>query len=341
MPPPAQSRGGDEAARDLVSEIVAEPAPPLSGRIAITGAAGFVGKWLRWHLDELAGNAVEVVPILHRGSEDDIRDRNSVAEAVRAARPDAVVHLAAIAAPAEARRSPHMAWEVNVMGTLNLAPAVLEHAPDALLVHVGSSEAYGDSFAAAASALDEDAPLLPRTVYGATKAAADLMIGQMTLEGLRAVRFRPFNHAGPGQSADYVVSAFAQQIALIEKGLRPPVIEVGNLDVEREILDVRDVVSAYVRAVARPDAAAGGVFNVAAGRPARIGAVLETLLGLSGAEVEVRVDPGRFRPDEVPTVSGDARRAEELLGWRPRIPLRAMLADVLQYWREHPEAAQD
>jgi GDP-4-dehydro-6-deoxy-D-mannose reductase len=314
------------------------PLPPLSGRVGVTGASGFVGGWLMRHLRQVGGDALEVVPLLDRES-GDIRDAVAVAEAVRDARPRAVVHLAAVAAPAEARRAPREAWEVNCIGTLNLAQAILAHAPDALLVHVGSAEVYGDSFVDATAPLAEEAPLRPRSVYGATKAAADIMIAQMAREGLRAVRFRPFNHTGPGQSADYVASAFARQIAQINRGLQEPILSVGNLEVERDLLDVRDVVAAYAAAVARPGAVAGQALNLATGRPVRVERLLGILLDLSGLEVEVRTDPARIRPDEVPTISGDARRAESLLDWRPSIPLDRTLADVLEHWKNRAAPA--
>jgi GDP-4-dehydro-6-deoxy-D-mannose reductase len=314
------------------------PLPPLSGRVGVTGAGGFVGGWLVRHLRQVGGGALEVVPLLDRASAD-IRDAAAVAEAVRGVRPRAVVHLAAVAAPAEAHRAPREAWDVNLIGTLNLAQAILAHAPEALLVHVGSAEVYGDSFADATAPLAEEAALRPRSVYGATKAAADIMIAQMAREGLRAVRFRPFNHTGPGQSAEYVASAFARQIARIERGLQEPVLSVGNLEVERDFLDVRDVVAAYAAALARPDAVAGQALNLATGQPVRVERLLGMLLELSGLEVEVRTDPARIRPDEVPTISGDAGRARALLGWRPSIPLDRTLADVLEHWKDRTAPA--
>ncbi len=317
------------------------PPPSLSGRIGITGAGGFVGGWLRRHLEAAGGEAIEIVPLLEREAGGDIRDREAVMDAVAAARPDAVVHLAAIALPAQARSAPDEAWQVNLIGTLNVAQAVLEHAPDALFVHAGSAEVYGDSFVGAAGPLDEDAALLPRTVYAATKAAADIMIGQMARDGLRAVRFRAFNHTGPGQAAEYVASAFARQIALIERGLRPPVMKVGNLEVERDFLDVRDIVAAYAAVLARraAEGATGRALNLASGRPIAVGKLLETLLRLSDATVEVEVDLALLRPDDLPTISGDARRAAELLGWCPAIPLETTLADVLEYWRRRAVAS--
>src|SRR5690606_29460477 len=104
---------------------------------------------------------------------------------------------------------------------------------------------YGASFVGAQNPLPETAALQPMNVYAATKAAADIMIGQMAYGGLDAVRLRPFNHTGPGQSDTYVVPAFARQVARIAAGRAEPRVLVGNLDVERDFLDVRDVVRAY------------------------------------------------------------------------------------------------
>lgn len=265
----------------------------------------------------------------------DIRQADAVAASIRAAKPTAVVHLAAIASPSEARAAPRDAWEVNAMGTLNLAEAVMRHAPDARFIFVGSSESYGGSFIEATEPLTENAPLRPRSVYAATKAAADLMIGQMTYDGLRAVRFRPFNHTGPGQSDTYVVPSFARKVAEIASGTHAAVVDVGNLDAERDFLDVRDVVRAYAIAATGRELPEGReqVFNLASGTSQRIGSILEKLIALSGQEIEVRADPAKLRPNDTPRTAGNASAARDLLGWEPAIPFDKTLADVYNYWR--------
>jgi GDP-4-dehydro-6-deoxy-D-mannose reductase len=300
-------------------------------RIAITGASGFVGRWLRRQLEQAGA---EVMPLLSE-SGGDIRDARAVAAAVQALRPTVVVHLAAVAPPAHAHGAPTEAWEVNLLGTLHLARAIMKHSPDAFLLFVGSAEAYGDSLARGV-AIAEDAPLAPRSVYGATKAAADVIIGQMASDGLACMRVRPFNHTGPGQTPAYVTSSFARQIALAEKGLQSPVISVGDLTAERDFLDVRDVVVAYAAAIERRRSISPGTpVNIATGRPVRVGELIGILQALAAVPVEVETDPARLRPTELPRVTGDPRRAHELLGWRPTIPLETTLSDVLDYWREH------
>lgn len=312
--------------------------------VAVTGAGGFVGSWLRRAFREKAESAgFDVVPLLSGRGPDghpgDIRDADGVTAAIAAIRPMAVVHLAAIAAPATARADPRAAWEVNVMGTLNLARAVLSEAPGARFIFASSSEVYGGSFLASADPLDESAPLAPRNAYASTKAAADLMLGQMALDGLNCLRLRPFNHTGPGQTEDYVVPAFARQIAEIEAGLRPPVLKVGNLDAKRDFLDVRDVVGAYVNAATDPCAIESGtVLNLSTGRPVSIRAITDILLAQAKVPIDVETDPERVRPNDVPIASGRPDKARERLGWEARIPLERTLADVLDFWRAQREA---
>lgn len=305
-------------------------------RIALTGATGFVGSHFRRHVCELGRRDIEVVSLT--GPENrsvDIRNAGSVADAIAGCRPDVVLHLAAIALPASAKAQPLVAWEANVIGTLNVAHAIRSVAPHARFLFAGSSEAYGSSFMDLSGPLSEKAALAPRSAYGATKAAADLMIGQMTLEGLKAVRFRPFNHTGPGQITDYVVPAFASQVARIERGEQPPVIRVGNLEAKRDFLDVRDVVAAYaLAAMPETELPAGAVMNISTGNPLRILDILSTLLQLAGRPIEVEIDPMRLRPTDIAIASGSPDLAKKLLGWAPRIAFDKTLGDVLEYWRK-------
>ena len=305
-------------------------------RIAVTGAAGFVGSVFLRHVAELGIPGIEAVSIFGSAA-GDIREPEQVSQAIAAMRPDVLLHLAAIAAPSAARADPSGAWHVNVMGTLHIAQAIREQSPKTRLLFVGSSEAYGGSFLTSPSPVAETAALLPRNTYAATKAAADLMIGQMAMDGLNAIRFRPFNHSGPGQTPDYVLPAFAQQVAWIEKGQQPPVLNVGNLDAERDFLDVRDVVHAYFQA-ALPETQipTGAVFNVATGRPVRIGQILSLLLDQAKVPIDVKQDAAKFRPNDIPRASGDSLAIREYLGWQPTVTLEKTIADVLDFYRRQP-----
>ena len=304
-------------------------------RIAVTGSTGFVGSHFRQYVAGLGRTEIEVVSLTRMdGTSVDIRDAGLVADAVARCHPDVVLHLAAIALPSSARAEPAAAWNVNVIGSLNIAQAIRSEAPDARLLYVGSSEAYGSSFMEEPKPLRENAALVPRSAYGSTKAAADLMIGQMAMEGLKAVRFRPFNHTGPGQTVDYVVPAFARQVASIEQGKQPAVVRVGNLEAERDFLDVRDVVAAYAQAaLPETELPVGAVMNLATGAPIRIQSILSMLVSLANQPIDIEIDPARLRTNDIARASGSAERAKDMLGWVPKISLANTIRDVLNYWR--------
>ena len=243
--------------------------------------------------------------------------------------PTVVIHLAGMSSLVKARTEVRAAWDVNLFGTMNLAEAVMRHAPEARFIQAGSSQVYGGSFNAAGGTVDEKAPLAPLNAYATTKASADLLLGEMAEAGLNAVRVRPFNHTGPGQTTTFAVPAFAAQIAAIERGERKPVMRVGNLDARRDFLDVRDVVEAYLLAATAPSLPRGVVLNLASGEPRRIGDVLDALLALSQVAVRVEPDPALMRSSDIPVTAGNAARARALLGWRPSIPWETTLRDVL------------
>jgi len=306
-------------------------------RLLVTGARGFVGGTLmRAVASPLWAGRFEPVDFVdpQTAGAADLRDAEAVDRAIAAARPDAVIHLAAIAAPRQAKDEPQTAWQVNLMGTFNLAQSVLRHVPTARFVFAGSSEAYGTAFNRSAAPLSEDVVLEPMSPYGATKAAADIMLRQMASDGLQAAIFRPFNHTGPGQLPAYVVPAFAGQIARIEAGQQEPVLRVGNLEARRDFLDVRDIVDAYLRAADRDDLAAGETFNLSTGAPVQIADILALLTGMARVPVTVEIDPDRYLPNSIPVMSGNSGKAQKLLGWSPVIPLTQTLADILDVIRQ-------
>jgi GDP-4-dehydro-6-deoxy-D-mannose reductase len=288
-------------------------------RTLVTGANGFVGPHA---LAQLRADGIET-----RTFEGDIRDPAVCLAQVRAAAPDAVLHLAAIASVADAWRQPGIVREVNVGGTRNLLAALVEAAPAARVLLVSSAEVYG-AVAEHDQPIGEDAPLDPISPYAESKVEAEAVT---RTSGLDVAIARPFPHIGPGQDTRFAIASFASQIAAIERGDAEPVIRVGNLDARRDLSDVRSVVEAYSVLLRTPGAT--GAFNVCSGVAHRIGDVLERLLARSAVRIEVVADPQRLRPADIPLLCGDPARIERELGWRPARSLDETLADTLAWFR--------
>jgi GDP-4-dehydro-6-deoxy-D-mannose reductase len=310
-----------------------------ASKVLVTGADGFVGRRLTVALGQAHPDwRIQAIPGPDAPGGVNVADAPAMTDLVRQARPDIVVHLAAVAAVTDSVRDPRLTWEVNLGGALNLVLALQDHAPDAHLLFVSSAEVYGESLNGA-DKVDEQALLQPVNPYAASKAAADILVRQAAAGGLSATVARPFNHTGVGQSEAFVAPNFAAQVARIELGRQPPVIWVGSLDEERDFLDVGDVVDAYLLMIQRRQALGrGAVLNVASGSAVRIGDILDHLLSLSRTKIEVKVDPGRLRPSSIRRVVGDASRLRAL-GWAPRIALKDTLSAVLEDKRRGNAAA--
>lgn len=313
---------------------------PAPQRILVTGASGFVGGRLVAQLRERMPGADLILADRAAGVSGvcalDVSDTAAVEQFVADSKPTTIVHLAAISAVPNSFSDPRQTWNVNTLGTLNIVTAIRRYARDCHLLFVSSAEIYGRS-TFSGTPVTESTLLQPANPYAVTKAAADLMIQDECGRGLKGTILRPFNHTGPGQAPNFVIPAFCSQIAAIEKGRQAPVVEVGDLDDERDFLDVDDVVDLYVSVIARgAELAAGLVLNVASGQPRRIGGLLDMLREMSPAQFAVTVDPKRQRITRVPRVVGDASRARELLGWTPRKSVDVTLRETLDYWRSLP-----
>jgi len=310
----------------------------LKGRsILVTGAGGFVGPHLARVL-AARGAAVhgcglgEPPPGTPLGSwrAADLADPDAAREAVRRAAPDGVVHLAGQSSAARSFEAPEETMRANVVGTWNLLDAVRQAAPKARVVVVGTSEAYGPC--APGTRLAEDAPFKPVSPYALSKATADQMAASFAgVHGLDVVRARPFGHTGPGQTDRFVVPGWAKQIAAAEAGRAEPVLRVGNLDVTRDLTDVRDIVLGYVALLTRGTRAAA--YNLCRGEGTPLTEVLAKLVALAKVPIRHEVDPARFRPADVPYLVGDPSLAARDCGWSAKIPLDDTLRDVLDDWR--------
>jgi GDP-4-dehydro-6-deoxy-D-mannose reductase len=317
-------------------------------RVLVTGSLGFVGRHLVVALRDRLPRVSSVVPTSQGCDSDaplgdcrrlDVTDLATVERVIREVAPTHVVHLAGISAPCRVYENLVRAWATNVMGTLNVAQAILRELPDCRLIFASSGLIYGGSNEPG-ECFHEGSPLSPMNDYAATKAAADLALGSLALRGLHVIRLRPFNHTGVGQDEAFVLPGFAAQVARIEAGLQPPVIEVGNLDAVRDFLDVHDVVDAYVEAVLRAnELPRGQVLNIASGVARRIGCILDDLLALSRVPITVRSRPITMQSIERPYSVGDASLARRMMNWTPVRDFEATLSDVLTYWRGQTAAS--
>jgi GDP-4-dehydro-6-deoxy-D-mannose reductase len=312
-------------------------------RVLITGATGFVGRFVADHLAETDPSA-EVWGLVWSGGSrqlpasvtavsGDLTVRSSLDEAIRTCRPEVVVHLASASSVALSWKDPQRYLETNLAGTISLFEAILGAGLGPRVVIASSAEVYG-AVPDDQQPIGEDMPLRPLSPYGESKAAVDLAAQQYSQRsGLDTVRLRLFHHTGPGRPPSFVAASFARQIAAIELGLRPPRLEVGNLEAIRDFTDVRDIARAYPLAAAR--CPAGSVYNVCSGTGTSIRQLLNRLLRLAELEVEVAVDSKRLRANDIPCLVGDASRFSEATGWRPEINLDRTLGDLLDWWRQH------
>jgi len=294
-------------------------------RILITGASGFVGRHLTHRLDapshEIFGTSYPHRPedlepactgeICHL----DIRDEGRLKDFLDRVRPDWVFHLAAISSVGLSWKKRRETMETNFMGTLNLLESLRETAPRARVLFVSSADVYGRNGGGPEGLLEEDA-VHAASLYAVSKISGELLCRFCAEnEGLDVVLARSFPHTGPGQAADFVCSDWARQIALIEQGRAEPVIRIGNIEVERDFTDVRDVVNAYRLLMEK--GRAGEIYNVASGRAVVLRDVMDMLLGEAGRDIEILVDPERFRKADIPVLVGDPSKLRAETGWVP------------------------
>lgn len=318
-------------------------------RVFVTGATGFAGTHL---VNDLLEQGHHVYGLVYRGDsrrydttsaaytavDGDLQDLASLKEAVAAAQPDVIYHLAGWALTAESWRDPARVVAINTGGTANLLEAAVAYGRPRV-VAVTSAEIYGQVTTAQLPITEESVPD-PRHPYGLSKWAAGRLVGLYWQRyRLPVVEARPFNHVGPGQEPGFVVPDFASQLAAIALGLREPQILVGNLDAERDFTDVRDVVRAYQRLAS--DGKPGCNYIIASGQPVPIHYLLNTLIQIAGIGVEVNYDPERMRPSDVPVLYGSYARVEKDTGWRPEIHLRQSLQDAYNGWLERLRREQE
>ncbi len=307
-------------------------------RALITGIGGFVGRHLRQHLedqgDSVCGlgrpsDSLDMPSMRFFGA--DLSDRASVERVVHEVQPDAVYHLAAQSSPAASLSDPWATIGNNLLGQLNLFEALLAANLRPRVLVIGSSDEYGRVDPADVPT-DEDVPLRPLTPYAVSKVGQDVMGFQYFAQhDLPVIRVRPFNHTGPGHDARFVIPGLARQLAQIEAEQCEPVLRVGNVNVERDFSDARDMVRAYRLALVA--GTPGDVYNLGRGQSMRVADMVDELIALCRVPVQARVDPALLRPTDIPRQEADTRKFTTLTGWQPLIPWHTTLADTLDYWR--------
>jgi GDP-4-dehydro-6-deoxy-D-mannose reductase len=301
-------------------------------RVLVTGGNGFVGGHLcaalRARGDEaiIAGHAHDDLAGVDFPL--DLLDLANVRGVLEASRPDAVMHLAAQAFVPAATRDPLTSYEVNVMGTARLYEGIrLAERKPRRVVFVSSAEVYGVRDAGAYPLRETLAPA-PATPYAASKVAGEaIALASARTYGIQTIVTRAFNHIGPGQNARFAVASFAAQLAAIARG-GEPVMRVGNLAAQRDFLDVRDVVQAYIALLDHGEP--GEMYNVCSGVPMSMQEVLRRLIAVAHVPVEVRDDPALLRPSDMPLSYGDNTKLREVTGWRPALALHDSLRDVYE-----------
>lgn len=294
-------------------------------RILITGAAGFVGRWLTAELEHAGHEAVPLDPAI------DVRDADAVARVIAGAKPTAIAHLAAVSFSPDATADPGAAFAVAVAGTTNVLEAARLATDRPAVLVTGSSEVYGAPDPADLP-LIEDSPLRARSSYGVSKIAQEsVALAYAGRYELPVAVTRSFNHIGPGQRPDFVVPALAQRVAEVLSGATD-YIPVGNIDVRRDLTDVRDVVRAYrlliEAAIEGRLPATGLAVNVCSGESVAIRWVAEEFCRLAGVEPRFEVNPALVRDTDPPDVRGDYELLAKLTGWQPEISVSDTLHDI-------------
>ena len=304
--------------------------------VLVTGAAGFAGSHLLQHLAgsaELIGWSRSRPPAevanLARWQRVDILDGNQVSHALREARPSSIFHCAGLPNVVESWTDTSATLAANVLGTHRLLQGVENLGLPCRILVTGSAQVYAPS----SQPIGENDAIAPGSPYALSKLAQEELALRANGGLVEVVVTRAFNHTGPRQTPAFVAPSIARQIALIERAGGEPVIKIGNLDTQRDLLDVRDTVRAY--AALMKSGTPGTVYNVASGVARPVRAVADALVSRARVPVTLEVDPSRVRATDIPVLIGNPYRLHEATGWLPEISFDQMIDDLLEYWRSY------
>lgn len=332
-------------------------------RTLVTGACGFVGRYL---VGELVSNGYEVLAsdivedhsargaaLQGVGAEGrgvpsislpegggyrrcDLLDSEAVRELIEDWKPECIFHLAAQSSAARSFEDPVGTLETNVIGMLSILESVKSVRASCEgrvhLLSVGSCEEYGKR-SPEDMPLHEESPIEPVSPYAVSKAAQSMLALQYgRAYDLNVCATRSFSHTGPGQTSRFVLPSFAKQCAEINAGIKEPVLKVGNLDVIRDFLDVRDVVRAYRLLIERGEI--GRIYNVCSSRGLNLKHALNMMVEQMSVEIRIETDPALIRPADVPVLIGDNSKLRHDTGWEPGISIEQMIRDLMKYWKD-------
>jgi GDP-4-dehydro-6-deoxy-D-mannose reductase len=309
--------------------------------IFVTGAGGMMGSHILDFLVEKGHNVlgIDFVPTtdireLNKQAlyvECDIRDKEKLTFLLDKFRPGIIFHLAAQSFPTVSWEMPEYTIEANLLGTINLFEAVKKLKLDTIILNAGSSAEYG-YLNREDIPVKENRELKPLHPYGITKVAQELLAYQYYKNfGIKSVTIRIFNTTGPKKIND-VCSDFTKQIVLMEKGFQENVLRVGNINTQRAITDVRDMIEAFWLAVHKCDF--GERYNVSGEKLYPIKEIIEILKGLTAINFEIQEDPRLIRPTDEEVIYGDSSKFKEKTGWSQKIDIITTLKDMLDYWRK-------
>jgi GDP-4-dehydro-6-deoxy-D-mannose reductase len=299
--------------------------------ILVTGSEGFVGSHL---ITTLGESPYEIVPtcyppLLPKGSGYvplDLLNAQATKDVLKVHNPDIVFHLAAISSVAKSFSDPPRAYSTNIIGTANLIEAIKNLEKKVRFIYVSTCEVYGGG-----DQISETADIVLKNPYAVSKYAAEMVCQHHFSDKLECIILRPFTHTGPGQSQDFVLPTIATQIAEIEKSKRPPLLELGNTDVKREFIDIRDMCDAYALAIEKCEP--GCTYNISSNRGYTIRQALDIFARQSRVAFEVKTDPQKMRKVDIPILIGDGSAFAGLTGWKPTVAFEKTIESLLYYWR--------
>lgn len=311
-------------------------------KLLVIGAAGFVGGHLLEYLEQLPNIEVfasklstERLGNTHIPEENvfdiDILNKEKIEEIIKRIRPEYIIHLAAQSSVSYSWKEPAQTFSINLIGTVNVLEAIRIAGIKPRILLIGSSEEYGivgpDELP-----IKESRNINPDNPYAISKASQETVAKLYEkIYDIHIIMVRAFNHIGPRQSPMFVISDFAKQIAEIEKDLHEPVIRVGNLEVSRDFTDVRDIVKSYWELVRNGKRAE--IYNIGSGTGYSLKSLLYKMISMSNMNIDVMVDPDKFRPADVPEIYADISKIKNHIQWQPQISMDTSLADILDYWR--------